>query len=157
MRKERFLTHRQSKLQLSGDKTFQVLEGISNNAYKLDLPGEYNVSATFNVADLSSFDVGNDLRSNPFVEKGNDKNHGGPVEQDALKLPSSPITRSKLRNIQEAMSGLIQAFILAQEEHLDATNLDCIRRENGANYRTSPIWNMINCIYREKGQLKDVN
>ena len=51
-----------------------MLEKINDNAYKLDLPGEYNVNASFNVADLSSFDVGDDLRTNPFQEMGNDVN-----------------------------------------------------------------------------------
>ena len=39
----------------------------------MDLPGEYNVSATFNVTDLSPFDVGDSLdsRTNPFEERGN--------------------------------------------------------------------------------------
>jgi len=32
----------------------------------VDLPGEYGGSVTFNVFDLSSFDVGDDSRSNPF-------------------------------------------------------------------------------------------
>ena len=31
----------------------EVLERINENAYKVDLPGEYEVSATFIVADLS--------------------------------------------------------------------------------------------------------
>ena len=47
---------------------------INNNAYKLDLPGEYNISATFNVSDLSSFNVGDYLRTNPFEERRNDEN-----------------------------------------------------------------------------------
>jgi hypothetical protein len=34
------------------------VERINDNAYKLDLPGEYGVSASLNVADLSPFDVG---------------------------------------------------------------------------------------------------
>ena len=42
----------------------------------MDLLGEYNVSATFNVADLSLFDVGEDSRSNPFEERGNDESFG---------------------------------------------------------------------------------
>ena len=75
MRKERFLAQRHSKLLPRGDGPFQVLERINDNAYKLDLPGEYNVSATFNVTDLSPFDVGDDLRTNPFQEEGNDENH----------------------------------------------------------------------------------
>ena len=71
MRKEQFPERRKSKLLPRGDGPFQVLERINDNAYKLDLPGEYNVSATFNVSDLSPFDVGDDLRTNPLQEEGN--------------------------------------------------------------------------------------
>ncbi|KAH9744256.1 hypothetical protein KPL70_003624 [Citrus sinensis] len=60
MRKERFPAQRRSKLLPRGDGPFQVVAQINDNAYKLDLPGEYNVSATFNVSDLSPFDVGED-------------------------------------------------------------------------------------------------
>ena len=71
MRKERFPARRRSKLHPKGDGPFQVLARINNNAYKLDLPGEYNISATFNVSDLSPFDVGEDSRTKPFEERGN--------------------------------------------------------------------------------------
>jgi hypothetical protein len=70
MRKERFPVKRRSKLLPRGDGPFQVLERINDNTYKLDLPGEYNVSATFNVTDLSPFDVGDDLRANHFQRRG---------------------------------------------------------------------------------------
>ncbi|XP_073038070.1 LOW QUALITY PROTEIN: uncharacterized protein [Primulina eburnea] len=43
LRKERFPEKRCSKLLPRGDGPFQVLERINDNAYKLDLPGEYNV------------------------------------------------------------------------------------------------------------------
>ena len=46
-----------------------MLERINDNAYKIVLPGEYNVSATFNVSDLSLFNVGSDSISN-FRERG---------------------------------------------------------------------------------------
>jgi hypothetical protein len=34
------------------------VEKINNNAYRIDLQGEHHVSSTFNVCDLSPFDVG---------------------------------------------------------------------------------------------------
>ena len=73
-RKERFPNQRKSKLSPRGDGPFQVLERINDNAYKIDLKGEYNVSGTFNVADLSPFDVGDELdsRTNHPKEGGND-------------------------------------------------------------------------------------
>jgi len=54
-RKERLSEQRKSKLQPRGDGTFQVLEKINGNAYKIDVPSKYNVSRTFDVIDLSSF------------------------------------------------------------------------------------------------------
>ncbi|GKV46467.1 hypothetical protein SLEP1_g53448 [Rubroshorea leprosula] len=74
MQKERFPGQRHSNLQPRGDGPFQVIARINDHAYKLELPGEYNVSATFNVSDLSPFDVGDDLRTNHFEERGNDGN-----------------------------------------------------------------------------------
>lgn len=67
-RKERFPEQRKSKLLPRGDRPFQVVEKINVNAYKLDLPGEYNVSANFNVSDLSLFDASSDSRMNSFEE-----------------------------------------------------------------------------------------
>ena len=105
MRKERFPTLWQSKLHPRGDGPFQVLVGINDNAYKLDLPGEYNVSATFNVSDFSPFHVGDDSRMNPFEERGNEENQQ--VLKDPLHVPVEPITRARSKNIKEALNGLI--------------------------------------------------
>uniref|UniRef100_A0A2N9J6D7 Integrase catalytic domain-containing protein n=1 Tax=Fagus sylvatica TaxID=28930 RepID=A0A2N9J6D7_FAGSY len=109
MRKERFPAHRKTKLHPRGDGPFQILEKINDNAYKVDLPGEYKVSATFNVSDLSPFDVGEDSWSNPFEERGNDGNQGGPSLKDPLQVPDGPITRSRAKKIKEAMQGLVQS------------------------------------------------
>ena len=105
MRKERFLARRWSKLHPREDGPFQVLERINDNAYKLDLLGKYNISATFNVSDLSPFDVGDDLRTNPFKEKGNDENQQ--AFKDPLHVPFGPITRVGSKKIKEALNGLI--------------------------------------------------
>jgi hypothetical protein len=109
MRKERFPAHRKTKLHPRGDGPLQILEKINDNAYKVDLPGEYKVSATFNVSDLSPFDVGADSWSNPFEEKGNDGNQGGPNLNDPLQVPDGPITRSRAKKIKEAMQELVQS------------------------------------------------
>ena len=106
MRKERFPEQRKSKLQPRGDGPFQVLERINDNAYKLDLQGEHNVSATFNVSDLTLFYACTDSRSNLFQEGGNDMNpvtqginDMNPITQgtlDPLQLSIGPITKFRI-------------------------------------------------------------
>jgi hypothetical protein len=107
--KERFPAHRKTKLHPRGDEPFQILEKIKDNAHKVDLPGEYNVSATLTISDLSPFDVGEDSRSNPFEERGNDGNQSGPSLKDPLQVPYGPFTRSRAKKIKEAMQGLVQS------------------------------------------------
>ena len=62
MRKESFPKQRKSKLQPRGDGPFQVLERINDNAYKIDILGEYGVSSSFNVANLTPFVAGDDSK-----------------------------------------------------------------------------------------------
>jgi hypothetical protein len=52
---------------------------------------------------------GNDLRSNPFEERGNDGPHGRPNLKDPLQVPDGTITRSIAKKIKEAMQGLVQS------------------------------------------------
>jgi hypothetical protein len=61
-------------------------------------------SVTFNVSNLSRFDVGDDSRTNLFEERGN-------VENQQASLKESlhvPVTRARSKMIKEALSGLIQ-------------------------------------------------
>ncbi|KAH9744149.1 hypothetical protein KPL70_003565 [Citrus sinensis] len=111
MRKERFPAQRRSKLLPREDSPFQVVARINDNAYKLDHPSEYNVSATFNVSDLSPFDVGEDSRTNHFEESGNDENHQGntiKTSSDPLHIHGGPITRARAKKMQAALNGLIK-------------------------------------------------
>jgi hypothetical protein len=60
------------RVSLDGNKKNTGGEGLTyKDSTTMDLPCE-GVSATFNIEDLSFFDVGDDLRSNPFKERGND-------------------------------------------------------------------------------------
>jgi hypothetical protein len=55
LRKEHFPDLRKSKLMPRTDGPFKVLEKINKNAYKLDLPANFGVSPTFNIADLKPY------------------------------------------------------------------------------------------------------
>jgi len=59
-KKEIFLTKKDLswKLMPIGDGPFQILEKLNDNAYKVNLPSDYNVSVTFNIFYLFLFDVG---------------------------------------------------------------------------------------------------
>ncbi|KAG8490723.1 hypothetical protein CXB51_013780 [Gossypium anomalum] len=110
IRKERFPAQRRSKLLPRGDGPFQVLERINENSYKLDLPGEYNISASFNVSDLSPFDADSDLKTSHFEDEGNDVSTPGAslnANQDLIELPKGPMTRARTKRIQDALSALV--------------------------------------------------
>ena len=81
LRKDRFPSGRYGKLQDRADGPFRVLRRINDNAYKIDLPGHYRVSATFNVADLSPYtpdaDFDDDSGSSHFLEGEDDTDQGG--------------------------------------------------------------------------------
>jgi len=72
LRKDRFPEKHKSKLMPRGDGPFKVLSKINDNSYKIDLPGDYVVSTSFNVADLTPF-FGleeSESRTTPFQEGG---------------------------------------------------------------------------------------
>jgi len=97
--KGRFLSKQNSKLISRVDGPFRVVERVNYNANKVDLLGEYNVSATFNVKDLSRYlkDVDDfDLRTNHFQLEGN-MNHDSNMERvdsNVHGLSDGPMTRA---------------------------------------------------------------
>ncbi|KAH0716261.1 hypothetical protein KY284_009166 [Solanum tuberosum] len=123
MRKERFPSKRKTKLDPRGSGPYKVLERIGDNAYQLDLPGEFQVSATFNVSDLSHFDADLNSRTNSLQEEGNDsiQRSSTPLKDkdEALETPRRLITRSQTKEFNDKLNGLqslIQRFLIGEEE-----------------------------------------
>jgi hypothetical protein len=117
-RKERFPNERKSKLHPRGGGPFQVVEKINNNAYRIDLQGEHHVSSTFNVCDLSPFDVGTldvDSRSNPLYGGEDDVDLDAQrlvevedIEEDPKRtLGEGPLTRSKKKKMEALVHDLL--------------------------------------------------
>ena len=126
MRKERFPTKWRSKLNPTGDRPFQVLERIGDSAYKIDLPGEYQMSASFNVSDLSPFDMDTDSRTNLFEEGGIDASTGMDDSRKGAKpkLPVGLITRTRAKKIKSAFQSFMGQFL---EERLGGPTDNCIK------------------------------
>jgi hypothetical protein len=55
LRKERFPNKQNVNLSPRANGPFRVTQKINDNAYKIELSGDYGLSATFNVADLSPY------------------------------------------------------------------------------------------------------
>ncbi|KAL2474617.1 Uncharacterized protein Adt_35353 [Abeliophyllum distichum] len=76
---------------------------------------EFNVSTTFNISDLSLFDVDDDSRSNLFKEGGDnaspepDTNHG-PASHDSTHIPIETLTRSRAKKIKYDIQSLVQTL-----------------------------------------------
>ncbi|GJY89992.1 RNA-directed DNA polymerase [Tanacetum coccineum] len=81
LRHARFPQGRFGKLNPRADGPFRILKKINDNAYKVELPGHYGVSSTFNVADLSPYtpdaDFDDDSGSSRFLEGEDDTDQGG--------------------------------------------------------------------------------
>lgn len=101
--KGRFPHKRKSKLMPRADGPFKVLEKVNDNAYKLELPGDYGVSATFNIKDLSPYIEDEALRANPFEDGGDDED----ILLDSLRTNPGPMTRAQARRVQEQVLNLL--------------------------------------------------
>ncbi|WVZ70808.1 hypothetical protein U9M48_019445 [Paspalum notatum var. saurae] len=113
LRKDRFPTLRRSKLMPRAAGPFKVLTKINDNAYVLDLPAEFGVSTSFNVANLKPY-VGEDeelpSRTTSVLEGEDDEdinyNTGtstpaAPPSSSSWANHSGPCERSKLRHATE--------------------------------------------------------
>ena len=67
LRKDRFSPGKFGKLKPRVDGPFKIIEKIGENAYKLQLPHEYDISPMFNVKDLRAYH-GEDFRVSLFSQ-----------------------------------------------------------------------------------------
>ena len=88
------------------DSPFEVLKNINDNAYKVDLPGDYEVSATFNVADFSVYQTDDYLADFRIKSLQQGEDHGVPLSQDMEEGPKSP-ARSNVSSKVQAMAQIL--------------------------------------------------
>ncbi|XP_027169446.1 uncharacterized protein LOC113769177 [Coffea eugenioides] len=131
LRKERFSKQRESKLSPRGDGPFRVFQHVNDNAYKLELPGDYNVSATFNVANLNPFldEDDPDLRTNPSQVEGTDvsMDESSPID-DHVRVPLDPVTHARAKRFKESLQVLVQSVQDQQGVHRNIEGLDVANR-----------------------------
>ena len=92
---------------------FKILTKINDNAYILDLPAEFGVSTSFNVADLKPYMGDEDeieLRTTPIQEEEDDEDitmstttPAAPPHQAPLPSLAGPITRARARDLNFVM------------------------------------------------------
>jgi hypothetical protein len=87
---------RKSKLLPRADGPFKVLEKINDNAYKLELPVDFRVSPTFNIADLKSYLGEEDeleSRITQMQEREDDEDISS-INTSTLAAQQGPMTRA---------------------------------------------------------------
>ena len=103
LRKDRFPDLRKSKLMPRADGPFKVLEKINDNAYKLELPADFGVSPTFNIADLKPYLGEEDelpSRTTSFQEGEDDEDINTIVTPTTpAAIHTGPITRARARQL----------------------------------------------------------
>jgi len=107
LRKERFPSKRKNKLMPRADGPFDVLERINDNAYRVDLLGDYGVSATFNVADLKAYHEDDYLADLRIKSSQQGEDDGVPTTIDNDKGPTSP-TRFNLSSRVQALAHIVE-------------------------------------------------
>jgi len=97
LRKERFPSKRKNKLIPREDGPFEVLERMNDSACKVDLPGDYGVSAAFNVADLRAYQDDDYLANLRIKSSQQGEDNGFPITNDKERSNKSNKVLCKLQ------------------------------------------------------------
>ncbi|WVZ70415.1 hypothetical protein U9M48_019086 [Paspalum notatum var. saurae] len=105
LRKERFPDLRKSKLMPRAAGPFKVLEKINDNAYKLELPADFGVSPTFNIADLKPY-LGEE---DELASRTTSLQEGEDDEDITPMVMQGPITRARAKQLNQQVSSFLGA------------------------------------------------
>jgi len=111
LRKDRFPELRKSKLMPRAAGPYKIIEKINDNAYKLELPPEFGVSPTFNIADLKPYLGEEDeleSRTTP-IQEGEDDEDITPLDvpADPPTVMQGPMTRARMRQLNLQVSSFL--------------------------------------------------
>ena len=108
LRKDRFPDLRKSKLLPRADGPFKVVAKINDNAYKLELPADFGVSPTFNIADLKPY-LGeeDELESRMTQMQGEDDEDIPPNDTPIPNTQQGPMTRARARELNYQVNSFL--------------------------------------------------
>jgi ribosomal protein L21E len=141
--KGRFPSKHKSKLMPRADGPFRIIEKVNDNAYKVDFLGDYNVSTTFNVKDLTPYlddDDDSDLRTNHFQPGADDVHNGNynpsrKAKSNIQEDSDGPMTRPRAKQLQRALTsqfGMIEATSeLKISNQFEINNYKCLQLKLG--------------------------
>jgi hypothetical protein len=115
LRKDRFHDLRKSKLQPRAAGPFKVLHKINDNAYKVELPADFGVSSSFNIADLTPYLGENDTfeSTTTLLQEGEDDEDitiidtTTPVTPTPFVANQGPMTRGRARKINYQVNSFL--------------------------------------------------
>jgi hypothetical protein len=136
-----------SKLMPRVESPFRIIEKVNGNVYKVDLPGDYNVSATSNVKDLTPYlddddDDDSDLRTNHFQPEADDVHHGNynpscKAKTNMQEDSDGPMKRARAKQLQRALTsqiGMIKAALklkISNQFEISSRMFICLQLELG--------------------------
>ena len=149
LRKDRFPDLRKSKLMPRADGPFKVLEKINDNAYKLELPADFGVSPTFNIADLKPY-LGEDdelpSRTTSIQEGEDDEDISSNVTPTSPPTTHiGPITRARARQLNyQVLSFLANPSNVHEHMMLPKSDVFMLLRNDGPSMdERDKHWSMI--------------
>ncbi|WVZ76976.1 hypothetical protein U9M48_024884, partial [Paspalum notatum var. saurae] len=119
LHKECFLDLRKSKLMPRAAGPFKVLEKINDNAYKLELPADFGVSPTFNIADLKPY-LGEE---DELASRTTSLQEGEDDEDITPMVMQGPITRARAKQLNQ-QERTIKALETSTDQEEDQVKME---------------------------------